>query len=284
MRAAAKIISLLVISCAMTGCASTWNPKDPKDPYENYNRKVFAFNLSVDRHVYRPIARGYDAITPKPVQKSVANFFNNVDQVPTIANDLLQLNIPWTFQDVGRLVVNTTLGIGGLFDVAKHMGLERHSQDFGLTLAKWGVRESPYLMVPFFAPSTARDFTASFVDYYGLSIWPYVDPQWLSYSLYGVNLVELRAALLPTDKLIDEAFDPYVFMRDAYLQNREGKIQKVLNPNGTDVAQAASAEDEAAINAAIAEGDQTNATAVAAPVTDEETGATATVTATVKAS
>lgn len=253
MRAPIKTLSLVLATAIVAGCAS--NPQND-DPYESYNRKIFKFNLGVDKHVYRPAAKMYDKLTPHFAQRGITNFFYNVDQVPTMANDLLQANLPWFFHDVGRFVINTTLGIGGLIDVAKNVGLERHDQDFGLTLAKWGVRESPYLMVPFFAPYTARDFFGSFVDYYGLSVWPYVRPVWAQYAAYMLNLTEERAALLPMDKLIDQAFDPYVFVRDSYLQNRRAKIQKVLNPNSEGENIAGSDEEEAAINNAIAAGNQ----------------------------
>ncbi len=217
--------------CFLTGCASTWQPKTPEDPYESYNRAVFAFNLSVDRHVYRPIAKGYDFITPVFVQNRIQNFFSNINQIPVIANDLLQINPSWMFSDIGRLLVNSTLGLGGLFDPATPIGMKKHNQDFGLTMAVWGVRESPYFLLPFLPPSTARDFLTLPVDGYLLSVWTYVDPEWVRYSARGLDFIQMRARLLSADKAVDQAFDPYLFVRDYYLQNRKAKIQRVLHPH-----------------------------------------------------
>lgn len=225
----ARTTTSLLSTCLLAGCASTWHPKTPEDPYENYNRAVFKFNLGVDRHIYRPIAKTYATITPKFIQHRITNFFSNVDHVPIIANDILQLNGPWLIRDTARLVVNSTVGILGLFDVATHIGWKKHDQDFGLTMAKWGVKESPYFIFPFFQPTTARDFFAIGVDNYAFSVWPYVEPAWLQYSGRGLDLLQIRARLLPMDKLVDESFDPYVFIRDFYLQNRKGKIQKVVH-------------------------------------------------------
>ncbi len=226
-----KLMGILVLIAATitsTGCASTRSPKDPEDPYETYNRKVFKFNLAVDRHIYRPVARAYDKITPKPVHRGITNFFSNINDITAIADDILQFNFPWAASDTGRVVINSTLGVGGLFDAASHMGLKKHNQDFGLTMAKWGVRESPYLMVPFFAPSTPRDFLGSLVDYQFLSVYPYINPNYARYAVYGLYLVNQRAAYLSTDKLVDEAFDPYIFVRNAYMQKRRAEINKVL--------------------------------------------------------
>lgn len=227
------IFSLLAIILATMGCASARHPTNPQDPYESYNRKVFKFNMKVDKYVYRPVAKTYDTILPGPAKRGVTNFFENVSLVPSIINDMLQANVPWAASDTGRLVVNTTLGIGGLFDVASHMGLKKHDQDFGLTLAKWGVRKSPYLMVPFLPPTTARDLLGTTVNYSVLSVWPYIRPAWIPWAAYGLDLINTRASFLSANELIDQAFDPYLFVRDAYLQSRQIKIEKVLHPNAS---------------------------------------------------
>jgi phospholipid-binding lipoprotein MlaA len=227
-------LAILVASAAsLSSCASAWHPANPQDPYEGYNRKVFKFNLGVDRYVYRPIAKGYKAVTPQFVRTGVGNFFSNVGLVPDMANDLLQANGHWFLSDLGRLAINTTVGIGGLFDVAKHAGLPKHSQDFGLTMAKWGAKDSPYFVFPFLPPGTARDFFGVNVVGYATSPWTYVQPDWVSYSAVALNIIDQRAGLLPTDKLVDQAFDPYLFVRDAYLQNRAAKIEMVLHPEQT---------------------------------------------------
>jgi phospholipid-binding lipoprotein MlaA len=221
-----RLSSLVGITLSLIGCATT-GPNN--DPYEGYNRKVFKFNMAVDRGLFRPIASAYAFVTPKPVRRSVTNFFANVDEIPNMGNDLLQANFPWLFSDAGRFMINSTLGIGGLFDVASMWGLERHKQDFGLTLATWGWRKSPYLMVPLLPPSTPRDLVGFGGDI-AMSPWTYIEPSWVGYAAYGLEFVNKRANLLPMDKLVDEAFDPYVFVREAYLQNREAQIQKVLHP------------------------------------------------------
>ncbi len=226
-----RFIASFAATCLLSGCASTWHPKTPEDPYESYNRAIFAFNLKVDRYVYRPLAKSYDFITPNFAQDRVRNFFSNVAQVPIIANDLMQFNMPWMFSDVGRLLVNSTLGLGGLFDPATPIGMKKHSQDFGLTMAVWGVRESPYLLLPLLPPTTARDFLSFPVDGYALSIWTYMNPDWIRYAARGTDFIQMRAKLLSSDKAVDQAFDPYLFVRDYYLQNRKAKIQRVLHPN-----------------------------------------------------
>ncbi len=219
-------LGLLAVLLLTAGCATKGNP----DPYEKYNRKVFKFNMGVDKFVYRPIAVAYDTVTPKVAQHGVSNFFSNIDLVPSIANDILQFNFPWAFADTGRLIVNSTLGLGGLLDPATKFGMHKHTQDFGLTLAKWGVKDSPYFMLPFLPPATVRDFVGQGLDLSVLSVWAYVRPVWITYAAFGLDFTNRRASYLSTDKLLKEAFDPYLFMRDAYLQQRKGQVQQILNP------------------------------------------------------
>lgn len=238
-----KLSLVTFIILLITGCAST-KATDPADPYERYNRAIFKFNYVLDKAIYRPVAKGYDKVTPRPVKRGVTNVFSNINDISNVPNDLLQVNFKWMFEDTGRVLVNSTIGIGGIFDVAKHMGLPKHNQDFGLTMAKWGVRKSPYFLLPFFGPGTARDQFAFFVNYQLLSIWPYINPLWVRYSIYGVKLINDRAQWLAADKLVDEAFDPYVFVRDAYLQHRNMQIQAILHPNGAAENQVQLADDE----------------------------------------
>lgn len=221
---------IICITCLtlLTGCAV--NHKNPQDPYESYNRKVFKFNQRVDKVIYRPVAVVYTTVMPKFARHGIGNFLSNVGEVPTIGNDILQANPLWALSDVGRLVVNTTLGIGGLFDVATRAGLEKHNQDFGLTMAKWGYTQSSYLMIPFLPPLTVRDLIGTGGDY-GMSVWTYVRPGWIGWTAYGVTLVDKRASFLDSDKLVDQAFDPYIFVRDAYLQNRQHNIDKIKHPH-----------------------------------------------------
>lgn len=207
----------------ITGCAAK-KPANPDDPYESYNRAMFKFNDVVDSVTLKPIAKVYDKVLPNFVKKRVVNAYSNIGEVPTIINDVLQARAGWAIADFWRLLFNTTLGVGGLFDVATHFGLKRHHQDLGLTFARWGVKHSPYFIVPFFGPYTVRDGVAQIINHAFFTVYPYIEPPGLRYSIWGADKVRSRAELLPTDKLIKEAFDPYVFVRSAYLQHRNHLI------------------------------------------------------------
>lgn len=195
------------------------------DPLECVNRAMFAFNDKFDAYVLKPIAFLYNKIIPKPLNRGIHNVFLNLNNLPTIANDILQLHPYQTTSDVWRLAINTTLGIGGLFDFAACMGLPNHSNDFGLTLARWGWRESSYLVLPFFGPHTIRDTLHIPMDYYYFSIYPYIKRPY-RYDLYALQIIDYRAQLLKFDDVLNEvAFDKYVFVRDAYLQHRRHEIE-----------------------------------------------------------
>jgi phospholipid-binding lipoprotein MlaA len=214
-------VVILLIIC-LTACGTL-----REDPFEPVNRKVFSFNMAVDRAVFRPVAKAYDTVVPPPVAHGIYNFFDNLDDLTNIANNTLQVKFYDAWSDCWRFFLNSTFGIFGFFDVATRMGLPKHHQDFGLTLAYWGMTEAPYIMVPFFGPSTFRDVIGWSVDWEYLSIWGYIRPNSLRYSLYAVRLIQKRAALLPADKLIDQSLDPYVFVRDGYLQKRNAEIKNV---------------------------------------------------------
>jgi phospholipid-binding lipoprotein MlaA len=216
-----KWILFIFFIISITGCAtSKLTPSHPQDPYESFNRKVFAFNMAVDRAFFRPVAKAYDTVLPWPVKKGVRNFFGNIGDVTSVANEVLQLHFAQVIADLARIVINTTVGIGGLFDVASSLGLEKDKEDFGLTLASWGSKDTPYIILPFFGPNTLRDLVGMPVDYFLFSIWPYIKWDALRLGLQGTSLVQRRASLLPGDDIVDEAFDPYIFVRDAYLQRR----------------------------------------------------------------
>ena len=212
----------LALNLSLTACAR--KPSNAAvDPYENFNRVIFAFNQDIDHLIYRPVSKIYRGITPRPLRKGVTNFFDNVGELTTMPNDLLQGKVKYVFLDFWRFVVNSTFGVGGLFDVATKWGLKKHYNDFGMTLAYWGGKaNSPYLQIPFLGPSTFRDGLGLAFDY-GMSPYPYLPSEW-QYSLQGVNLINIRTQLLPTDKLVDNAFDPYIFVRNAYLQHRRAAI------------------------------------------------------------
>ena len=183
------------------------------------NRSFYKFNDTLDRAIVKPTAKGYTHL-PQPAQTGVHNFFDNLNYPITIVNDLLQGQVKAFFSDIGRFVFNTTVGLGGLFDPATAAGMDKNNRDFGQTLGKWGVPKGPYVVVPVFGPYTVRDgIGAVTVDYYS-------NPSnytkfWVSTSLWLVRGVDRRARLLPLDATIQSAYDPYAFIRNAYLQNRD---------------------------------------------------------------
>ena len=221
-----RLLLIVILIVVITGCATTKLPVDPKDPYEHINRKIFDFNMALDRAFFRPIAKTYDVVLPWQMKKGVYNFFNNIGDVTSAANELLQLDFPQTIADLARVVINTTIGIGGLFDVATRLGVERDAEDFGITLGHWGAKDTPYIMLPFFGPSTVRDAVGLPINYFLLSPWAYINSLEAQYAAAGLYYVQRRATLLIGDDLIDQAFDPYVFIRDAYLQRRNFMIDE----------------------------------------------------------
>ncbi len=214
---------LLIALCALlAACAGTQNRNtDPiNDPWEGYNRKMHAFNMGMDKYVLRPVARGYDTITPDPLQRGIGNFFRNLSYPVTGLNQLLQGKFGAFGESTERFVFNTIFGLLGFFDLATREGMPDHDEDFGQTLAGWGWDDSRYFVLPFLGPSTLRD-TA------GRSFYGYFHP--ISYAareegIYWpifADLVQIRASLLPLDEDIFNSYDPYVFIRDAWLQRRE---------------------------------------------------------------
>jgi len=204
----------------LSACATVTTPT-PGDPLESANRTIFKFNDTLDRAVLKPMAQGYSWAVPQGVRNSVTNVFDNVGDTYTMANDLLQGKVADGSEDLMRVVMNTFFGLGGLFDVASQAGLPKHNQDFGLTLAHYGVPPGPYLVVPLLGPSTLRDSSDFIVTYFADPI-TYIKPDWASAVLYGVRLVNSRANLLgASDLLSDAALDKYSFVRNAYLQRRQ---------------------------------------------------------------
>lgn len=216
-----RFVMAAVSALALSGCATT---ADNPDPYEGFNRAMFRVNEGIDV-VFKPIAQGYDAVTPQPVRTGIGNFFGNLEDVWISVNNLLQGKPVEGVSDAWRFVINSTIGLGGVLDFASEMGLEKHSEDFGQTLAVWGVGEGAYLFWPVIGPRTVRDTAGFVVDLYGDPL-TYVDNIRLRNSLRGVRLVDRRASLLPSEKVVEEAaFDKYTYIRDAYLQNRRSEIE-----------------------------------------------------------
>lgn len=206
---------------AASGCATT--ASNPKDPFEGFNRAMFAVNEGLDV-VVKPVAQGYDTVAPLPVKVVVGNFFGNLWDAWTALNNLLQGKGGQALSDVGRVLINSTVGIGGAFDVAGEMGLTKHSEEFGQTLAVWGVGDGPYFYWPLIGPRTTRDTFGWMVDTFYDPVWR-LDDMALRNSLVATRYIDLRATLLPSDKVVDEAaFDKYNYIRDAYLQHRRNEV------------------------------------------------------------
>lgn len=215
---------LCALLLGLPGCATVAGPPDSRDPWEGFNRSMYTFNTKLDNAVLKPAAKGYRAITPDPVETGVTNFFANLEEIQMLVNNLLQLKPLDALSDTGRLVINTTLGIGGLFDVATPMGLIKHEEDLGQTLGRWGVGNGPYLVLPFFGPSSPRD-AFGLVGDYALDPIRQVEDNSTRNGLYVVKTVDTRAQLLAVGDIIDEAaFDPYIYVRDAWLQRRRSLI------------------------------------------------------------
>jgi phospholipid-binding lipoprotein MlaA len=217
-------LATFALAFTLGGCATLPSGKpDPGDRFERVNRSVYSFNRAIDHAVVRPVARAYVKITPAPVRSSISNFFSNLDYPVTIVNDFLQGKLHDGFSDVGRFGVNTVIGIGGLFDPASHWGMEKHNEDFGLTLARWGLQSGPYLMLPILGPSTVRDAPGRVADRF-VTPTSYLNNTGVEVGTFVVKGVTTRAGALDMDTLIDSAFDPYAFVRNAWLQRREYKV------------------------------------------------------------
>ncbi len=214
------LTAILIVSL-MTGCATNAN----KDPLEGLNRGIYKFNDVADKAVFKPVAGAYKAVAPTPVRTGVNNFFGNLKTFITTVNQVLQFKFNKAAESATRFVVNSTVGIAGLFDVASKTGIPQYKEDFGQTLGYWGVGNGAYLMLPFFGPSTLRDTGGLFVDSSFLDPIVYVDNVRVRNTLYGSLFISTRANYLPGSDLLDEAaLDPYTFMRDAYLQRRANQV------------------------------------------------------------
>ncbi len=212
---------LVVLLLLVSGCATTSGDlKENPDPWESFNRKVFKFNTTLDDAIVKPVTRGYQAVTPDFVEKGVANVFSNLFDVSNSLNNLLQGKPRLAGNDAARFVINSTLGVLGLFDVASKTGLTKHQEDFGQTLAVWGLDSGPYLMLPFVGPSTLRDTPGRVVDYYTYPL-AYVSHDLTRIELTGLYYLDLRSYLLYAEDAIGtQFFDPYAVLRDAYLERR----------------------------------------------------------------
>jgi phospholipid-binding lipoprotein MlaA len=224
--------------CALAGgCATTRDARDARnaqDPLEQLNRSIYGFNDAADRVVLKPLATVYSEVVPPPVRGGVTNFFGNFRDVTTAANGLLQGKFKQAASDVGRVAVNTTVGLLGVFDVASRVGLSKHDEDFGQSLGYWGVAEGPYLVLPILGPSTVRDAIGLVPDFYVTDpqfyIFDHSPESWIALTTRVVNV---RANLLDVEGLLRQAaLDEYSFLRDAYLQRRRSQVFDGTLPEG----------------------------------------------------
>jgi phospholipid-binding lipoprotein MlaA len=211
---------VLILVAALSGCAST----NARDPLEPFNRTVYSFNEVLDDVIVRPLAQGYRAVLPPFARTGIRNFFSNLDDVTVFVNNLLQLKVPQAAADLGRFVINSTVGVLGFVDVATHLGLEKHNEDFGQTLGYWGVGSGPYLVLPLLGPSSVRDGIGRLVDVQIDLVWQVSDISTRN-ILLGTRAVSTRTQLLDSEKILETAaLDPYSFIRDAYLQRRRNLV------------------------------------------------------------
>ncbi len=215
----------IVMAVLLGGCSAVPKQADSAhqdDPWEGMNRSVYSFNKSIDNAVLSPLANAYAAITPDFIEQGVENFFNNLADVNHFANHLLQGKPGLAMNDLGRLVINTTIGVGGLFDVAAHFGMYQQEEDFGQTLGYWGVESGPYLVLPFMGPSSVRDGVSLLADYQ-LDPVGELQPSSHQLPLQSVRVLDTRLQLQDVQQLI--IGDEYSFVRDAYLSRREIQIR-----------------------------------------------------------
>ncbi|PCI38012.1 MAG: ABC transporter [Thiotrichales bacterium] len=218
------LLILMLCSCATK---NSLNSNFRVDPYHRYNRAVFKFNAAMLYVFINPVANAYNKVLPSPVRKGIHNVFENINMTVTISNDILQANAYYTVRDIARFIINTTIGLFGIFDIAKDIGLPHHEQDFGLTLAKWGVTKSEYIMLPFLGPKTARDVLSLIYTIFVNPIF-YIHDDVTRYAVIGTRFIQINAESLYTQQLMRSmAVDPYVAVRNAYLQSRAYQISIV---------------------------------------------------------
>ncbi|NKF23886.1 MlaA family lipoprotein [Solimonas marina] len=228
-------IAASLMLAVLAGCAHN-SPYEPSDPLEPMNRKIYAFNMVADKYVLRPVTVTYVDYTPKPVRTGLSNFFDNLFYPSVIINDALQAKFKQSGLDLTRFLMNTTFGLAGLLDPASMVGLQKHDEDLGQTLGKWGVGEGWYIMLPFFGPSTNRDLVGRVGDNWTEPL-QYTDltiPERV--GIAAVQAVDTRSQLLDFDSILQQQLDPYVFLRTAYLQRRLNQVydgnppEKLMEP------------------------------------------------------
>ena len=218
-----RLALVLLATALLAGCASTSDRSEAYDPWEGLNRKTYAFNDALDKAVMKPLAQGYQKVTPAFAQEGVNNFYSNLEDIGTSLNNFLQAKPKQGMNDMARIVVNTVFGVFGLWDIATPLGFEKHDEDFGQTLGHWGAPPGPYFVIPFLGPSTVRDAPAKAVD----PSWFYNDylPDRVYWSWWGLDKVRTRANLIKAEGILEEAaIDKYSFIRDAWWQRRRNNV------------------------------------------------------------
>jgi phospholipid-binding lipoprotein MlaA len=220
---------LLGLFAALVGCASipAGSERSPHDPWEPFNRSVFEFNEGLDTYLLKPVVAGYRFVLPEFVRDGIYNFFSNYSDIYTALYNLLQGKPDYAFNDLMRVVVNTTMGLGGLIDLATPGGLEKHKEDWGQTLGVWGVPSGPYVVLPFFGPSNVRDTFGTVADLESDYLFRLLPDVALRNSITGLRVVNARNTYYEAGDLLDgAAIDKYTFMRDAYIQRRAYQINE----------------------------------------------------------
>lgn len=218
-----RSILLLFLLAVLSGCA-TPHSTQTNDPLQSYNRAMYQFNDTLDTVLLKPIAKGYDAIMLDPLSHAISNIFSNLNDITVVLNDLLQFKFSQAGSDMHRLLVNSTVGVGGIFDVASLSGIEKHHEDFGQTLGHWGVGPGAYIVLPFFGPSTLRD-TVGLVGDSVTDAARYIGHVPTRNETFGTRVVDQRAGLFKAEKVLDAAaLDEYSYVRDGYLQRRQSLV------------------------------------------------------------
>ena len=219
-----KNILLILSLTLLSACASVPGGPTEGDPFESYNRAMFSFNDNLDTYLLRPVAEGYDTVMPSPVKTGVSNFFSNIGDIFVILNDLLQFKFVQAIEDTSRFIFNSTIGLYGLIDVATPMGLPKHNEDFGQTLATWGVGSGPYIVLPFYGSRTLRSTGGLIVETMHAPINE-IENLDTYYATFALETIDTRYKLLQASRIVDQAaLDKYSFIRDAYLQHRKNLI------------------------------------------------------------
>lgn len=233
-----KILASLIGSVLIVGCAASQNPNDP---YENYNREVFAFNMTMDTYVLRPTAVGYTYL-PDPLRGAITNFYNNLRDFVSLGNDIFQLDGINTMQTTMRISLNTTFGLLGLVDISTELGLPEYQNSFGNTMKVWGWEDSSYFLVPFLGPGTLRDQLGIVPDVYFNPLFYVISDPYLSWGIFGVDLIDTRTQYLGQDELLEQTLDPYATVRDLYLQ-KTGSYKYPTKPESVNQTESDSIDD-----------------------------------------